>query len=190
MAVNMVNSFKYHIRIMKAIGLWVTKDYPLIYKIYSFLIYIFVVIPTPTLPIIYLMVGKGNGDLFKAAQNLFMAIQILSVIFKNYSILKNVEGVENTIKLLNSHMLNQHYEDQDHYLKEASRIANRNTMIFLIFCILSLSGWAILPLVTRSGELPIDMYLPFEVSENKLSHCIRYIYLVSGKRIMDTRFFN
>lgn len=180
MVVNLANTFFIHKVVMHILGFWISPAYSIIYKIYSFFLYIFFTIPIPTLPIIFVAVDD-NVNMLDAAQSLFMAIQIFGLIFKIYSIKSNFAGVEKTFSILNSEVFNQQYAGQDHILQESSRIAKRNTIVFLLFCYASLFGWGLLPIFTGSGQLPIDVWLPFKVPDTKVNHVILYIWLFMGK---------
>lgn len=180
MAVDLESTFFIHKVIMHILGFWVSKDYSIVYKIYSHFLYIFFTVTSPILPMIYLALAD-DVNMFDAAQSLFMAIEVFALIFKIYSITSNIEGVEESYSVLKSEIFNSQYPEQDYILRNSKRIAKRNTYIFLSFCYGSSFGWGLLPIFTGSGKLPTDIWLPFEVPETKVNHAIMYIYLFIGK---------
>lgn len=183
MGVNLQETFKVHIKAMHWWGIWPAKEYSLIYKIYSFCVYMFVTVPIAILPMLHLLLIKNDNFMAKV-QNLFLNIQMCALVFKAYSILTNVEGVKKSFELLNSPWFNRQYPEQDHILLEAQKIARRNSLIFLFFCDGSLFGFSTLPLVTRSGKLPQDVWLPYDTSSFGIAYILTYIYIVIGRNFI------
>lgn len=178
MAVKLINAFKIHLALMHLFGFSISENRSMKYKVYSIVVIVtFIVIP-PSLTVLNFSISK-NVELAEAIQVLFLTMQLVGLILKSFSLLLNFDGVKKGFDIIKSDLFNQHYLTQEWIFHEHIKIVKRNTIFFLFITVTSISIWTIGAILSQSGELPIDIWLPFDVN-NKIIYVTVFIYIVTG----------
>lgn len=172
-------SFSGPLKILRFWGLYPPKNQKTLYKIYSKIPYIGLIIPLPILTTTFLVLQE-NIDLLQIADNAFLIPQLLCIIFKFFPLITRSGDVRNCFYWIECEVFTQNVEAKHMKLmKECVLICNRMFKIYFSFCITSLIFWAIRHLFSEERRLPLDCWLPFSIESN-VNYFFGYLFVFLG----------
>lgn len=177
------SSFKYHLPLMKAFGLYPLDSWPEIYKAYGFFTYLFFTFITPCLTVTYVVV-RGERSIQAISQHGFMMVELAFLTLKVLPCKINPEGTKRTLFNLNKKIFNSQLPEQDGILSEA---VDNCRLVFQIYCtsvLFAISTWTWAPLFYKERRFPINLWLPFEPYENTTVYLSLYIFLIMCKTLI------
>ncbi|XP_063912009.1 odorant receptor Or1-like [Zophobas morio] len=171
--------FSLNLTVMRLLGLYPTKKYKIIYKVYAYIVYIFFIVPVPVLPSLYLLLGE-NVDLALIAQNAFSIGETTCFVFKLLQFIRNADKIRKCIYLVESPIFTNYAKTQDQIMDDCVHVCTRNAKFFHFFCILTAGSWAVVPLFGNEYKLPLDVWLPYDTTGGGLPYTLTYIFMVTG----------
>ncbi|KAJ3656604.1 hypothetical protein Zmor_015671 [Zophobas morio] len=174
--------FSLNLSVMRLFGFYPTKNYKNIYRVYAYTVYIFFVVPTPILTSLYLLFGE-NVDLALVAQNAFSIGETGCFVFKLLQFIRNSDKIRRCIYMVESPIFTNYVKTQEQIMDDCVHVCTRNSNFFQFFCILTAASWAAVPLFGKEYRLPLDIWLPYDVTRGGLPYILSYIFLVSGVSI-------
>lgn len=166
----------------------ITGLYPLMctnmfaYKIYAYIFYTLFTVPVPVLALIFLSVDE-KLDLPKFIDNAFLTAQMGILILKLLPFILNSKNVKWTMLMLDSNLFSDHNTDSQAHTIITNSIATSRRIfnIFFACCCASLFYWSTRPLFSSGYHLPIELWMPFDVTANAKSYYPVYLFTVLGK---------
>ena len=181
--------FSLNLTVMRLLGLYPTKKYKIIYKVYAYIVYIFFIVPVPVLPSLYLLLGE-NVDLALIAQNAFSIGETTCFVFKLLQFIRNADKIRKCIYLVESPIFTNYAKTQDQIMDDCVHVCTRNAKFFHFFCILTAGSWAVVPLFGNEYKLPLDVWLPYDTTGGGLPYTLTYIFMVTGICLTQWFFFS
>lgn len=173
-------SFKWNLFIMRIAGLYPTKSFRKLYKIYSWIYYVLFTVATPTLAFAELFIHKVT-DFEMISDTVSMALEIAMFIAKLLPFIVNVDGIEVTLATLHSEVFTNYLPEQQKYVNNAVNSCNRCFHFYWKFCIASLITWVLNPFLMREHRLPINIWVPFDIFQNQFIFAAVFLFTVLGK---------
>ncbi|XP_063912010.1 odorant receptor Or1-like [Zophobas morio] len=159
--------FSLNLSVMRLFGFYPTKNYKNIYRVYAYTVYIFFVVPTPILTSLYLLFGE-NVDLALVAQNAFSIGETGCFVFKLLQFIRNSDKIRRCIYMVESPIFTNYVKTQEQIMDDCVHVS---------------ASWAVVPLFGKEYRLPLDIWLPYDVTRGGLPYILSYIFLVSGVSI-------
>lgn len=172
-------SFRFHLIVMRTLGLYPPKRYRNLYKIHAYIMHIFFIIPMPTLAAVYLLVTE-NVTLEQISDSAFLICQIGCFIVKLLPFINNHEQVRRTIYHIEHPLFVMYSKKQEVMIIECIKICKRNCRIFLGCCLTTLTLWAIKPFLLKECKLPLQIWWPFDITKGPKVYFPAFVYCVLG----------
>jgi hypothetical protein len=173
-------TFALNLRVLQFFGLYPSRNYKTLYKTYAYIFYFIFIVPPPILTSLYFVFGE-NVDLALVAQNAFAIAETGCFVFKLLQFIKNAEKIRKCIYMMENSIFLTYTQAQEHIIDEYISVCTRNSYFFLFFCILTAVSWAIVPLFGKEYKLPIDIWLPYDITSGGRSYILSYIFIVLGE---------
>ncbi|CAH1374418.1 unnamed protein product [Tenebrio molitor] len=172
-------TFALNLRVLQFFGLYPSRNYKTLYKTYAYIFYFIFIVPPPILTSLYFVFGE-NVDLALVAQNAFAIAETGCFVFKLLQFIKNAEKIRKCIYMMENSIFLTYTQAQEHIIDEYISVCTRNSYFFLFFCILTAVSWAIVPLFGKEYKLPLDIWLPYDITSGGRSYILSYIFIVLG----------
>lgn len=166
-------SFKYHLIILKILGLYPFDCCPKIYLPYAFTFYICFTVTIPILALTSIFT-TGEHDIEAISQKGFMIVELMALIVKVLPCKVNPEGTRRTMYNLNRDIFNRQLPEQEFILTNCVRNCKYVLMIFFTTCFLAIMTWAVSPLMYDERRFPFSVWLPYEPFENTKIYLASY----------------
>ncbi|RZB39302.1 7tm 6 domain containing protein, partial [Asbolus verrucosus] len=132
-----------------------------------------------TLTSIHLLIEE-NVDIVQISDSSFLIIQVGCLIFKLLPFIHDGDGIRKNINKLENSLFAVYSEKQKRFMEDCKKNCQQVTWLFFGFCILSLILFTLIPLLGRSRNFPIEIWLPFEAKLQLLTYVTSYILITAG----------
>jgi hypothetical protein len=168
-------SFVLNITVLKIVGVYPSNKYTNLYKLFSYTLYNFVMLPTIVFGFIQLFC---NINIFF---NDLAGIATFLLSPKLWLIVKNGHKIKKCIYYFDNEFVTTVNDGHDEIIDKCVKICRRNSLVFFISCIICTLAWFI-KLFFRENipELPIEVWNPFEVNDRSMLYYGLYVNLVLG----------
>jgi hypothetical protein len=184
-------AFAPNLRVMQFFGLYPSRKYKILYKIYAYIYYFILIVPPPILTSLYFVFGE-NIDLAFVAQNVFAIAETGCFVFKAFQFIKNAEKIRKCLYMMENSIFMTYTRTQAHIVDKYISVCTRNSYFFLFLCSLTAVTWSIAPLFGKEYKLPLDIWLPYDIdiTSGGRAYVLSYIFVVLGKYLVCFYFIN
>lgn len=173
--------FGMNLKIIKFIGYYPPQKYRVLYKIYSYVVYFVIVIPIPTLMIVFLLTQK-ELDMETISNSAFPICELGSFIFRLPRFILDCDKIHKSISLVELPIFLTYSKNQELIIiKKCIFRYHRYIKVYLGFCIAAWICWTIAPLFANKYILPVNIWVPVDISQGGIPYICFYVYLVIGK---------
>lgn len=172
--------FGMNLKIIRYLGYYPPQKNTFLYKLYSYAVYFFIVIPIPTLMITFLLTQE-QLDLEMISNSAFPICELGSFIFRLPRFIIDCDQIHKSISLVELPVFLTFSKDQELIIKKCIFSYHRYIRVYLGFCILAWLCWAIVPFFAEKYILPVSIWVPVDISHGGLAYICFYVYLVIGK---------
>ncbi|KAG5874078.1 hypothetical protein JTB14_033427 [Gonioctena quinquepunctata] len=155
------DSFKYHILLMKLLGLYPLDNFPRLFPLYAYFCYFCFTIPFPPLATIKLIVLKEK-DMSKICDSLSLILEVGVMVLKLLPFKRTPYKITRSIFYLDNPVFNKNIQEQEYIIRGTVTTCRRIFLIFLCSCMTSLTTWSLKVFFYQERTLPTDVWLPFD----------------------------
>jgi hypothetical protein len=172
---NIKKSFALNITVLKIVGVYPSNKYTNLFKLFSYTLYNFVMLPTIVFGFIQLFC---NINIFF---NDLAGIATFLLSPKLWLIVKNGHKIKKCICYFHNEFVTTVNDGHDEIIDKCVKICRRNSLVFFISCIICTLAWFIKLFFRENiSELPIEVWNPFEVNDRSMLYYGLYVNLVLG----------
>ncbi|KAJ3656608.1 hypothetical protein Zmor_015673 [Zophobas morio] len=164
---------------MRVLGFYSPRKYKHLYKLYSFTVYCMFIVLIPVLSSLYLIMDP-HVDFDKVADNVFVICQLGCFIIKMLPLMFNAEEVRKSIYMMEHTLFMIVTKEQEIIIEDCRTTCRRTSLLFLVFCMLGFVTWGITPFFEGDYKLPIDVWLPYDVTQNSVVYFMTFFYVLAG----------
>jgi hypothetical protein len=175
-------SFGINLIVMRAFGLYSPQEATRLYKVMSYLMYIFLMLPVPVFGTLYLLVND-NFDMMRLNDNAFLIAEITCQFTKLFPFINNADRIRNCIHYFEASIFAVFKERQLKILEECINICVRNSRIYLCSVVSINIIWAAKPFLEEEYRLPVDLWLPYNSNSGALVYYPTFTLLVIGNSL-------
>ncbi|KAJ3656609.1 hypothetical protein Zmor_015673 [Zophobas morio] len=164
---------------MRVLGFYSPRKYKHLYKLYTFAVYCMFTVLVPILSSLYLIMDP-HVDLDKVADNAFVICQLGCFIIKMLPLMFNGEEIRKSIYMMEHPIFMIVTKGQETIIEDCRTTCRRTSLLFLVFCMLCIVTWGITPFFESDYKLPIDIWLPYDVTKNSVVYFMTFFYVLAG----------
>ncbi|XP_044258351.1 odorant receptor 33b-like [Tribolium madens] len=173
------NSFTLNLTVMKLMGTYPLENYPRLYKVFGYFLYIFSMIPGSIFGFIHLFFKGGITDV--GYKDLFSVVVVVFLSPKLFSLVIAAENIKKCIIYLDEGYFIIRNQNQEKIITECVQICRRNSIFFLGGCATCFISWtATLIYQGDMKQLPLLTWLPFNSQDYPLLHYVLYFSYYFG----------
>lgn len=140
--------------------------------------YILITVPVPVLGFLSIILDENDAQ--RRAENAFVVAATGNYLLKFFPIIANRQRLQKCINYFQDKQILVGNNAEKRILSKTIKICRRNTKIYMAIFLDGYLVWALKAFYMRS-VLPIDVWLPFEISEAPMVvHCFIYTYVLAG----------
>ncbi|EEZ99312.1 odorant receptor 70 [Tribolium castaneum] len=174
-------SFKININVLCLAGLYLPDKFKSLYRVYTYLVYVFIVIPVPTLGCVYLL-AQEKITFRQIADNLFLIAELGCFIPKYWPLVRHAERIKRCIHYFSAPIFKTDRKEHQEILDDCIKVCHQWSAFYFASVTAGFVSWSIRPISWENHILPTDIWLPFDphtASSAKVASV--YFYLVLGK---------
>jgi hypothetical protein len=172
---NIKKSFALNIIVLKIAGVYRSTKYTHLFKLFSYMLYAFAMLPTIVFGFIQLFCN------INFLHNDLAGVVIFFQSPKIWLIVKNGHKIKRCIHYFDNELVTSVNDGHDEIIDKCDKICRRNSLVYFISCNICALSWFIqLFLREDISELPLDVWNPFEVNDRSMFYYSLYVSLVLG----------
>ncbi|CAH1374427.1 unnamed protein product [Tenebrio molitor] len=172
-------SFRVNLRVMKACHLYPPETHTRLFKILAYIMHFLLVIPVPTLGVLYVLL-EDDLNMERVNYNAGFLAQTACFITKLLPFVRYGRRIKKCIHFFESPLFAVVKEEHKKIMNKCIKVCQRNTRIFL-FCVAGgVTSWATKPFFWEGRNFPVDIWLPFSVTTDITIYCTLYFFIATG----------
>ncbi|XP_063919463.1 odorant receptor 94b-like [Zophobas morio] len=171
------DSFKTTLTIMRYIGLFYDEKQAKILKIWSLSLYLSVVLGT-TLAFVGFLTQKTD-DIMQINQMVVFLVSSAAICVKVLLFLVNGSRMKKCIEYFGDHRFAPKTNEEKIIIDDCHRVCKRNFRIYGSILFVADICWNILPFFEKKPRLPINIWLPYEITIKPAIFYTTYFYVVT-----------
>ena len=176
------DSFKIDIKVLRFFGLYPSNNSSVLVKVKSILLYFL----TYVLVSILMLMGILSDNDYDNIQMNFVVIYLCQTVgfaFKVLPLLFNGHGIMNCVNYLQQPSFQPFDLEEKKIADECVHVCHRNSAAYFYGILLCVVVWIVPNLQFKGHKLPLDCWLPYDVTTNLFYYCATWIFLFLGIRL-------
>ena len=174
-------SFAINLHIMRAFGLYTSKESTPTWKVISYLMYTIFMLPVPLFGTLYFIFDTTNFDMMRLNDNAFLIAEISCQFTKLFPFIRDADRVRKCIHYFENSVFRVLKPREVTILQECIDTCVRNSKVY-VFAVFSINIiWASKPFFEKDYRLPVDLWLPFDPTTGPVIYYPVFVALVIGK---------
>jgi hypothetical protein len=179
-------SFYINLKVLRILGLYVPDKSTYLYKLYGCVLLICSLVPDPLFGFIYLARSKESDIMMQAGFNLFLLVAMACFVPKLLPFIVNSGKMKRCIHYMETSIIINLNSEQKKIVDDCIRISRRNSIFFFVCVTLDSTTWTSRSLFLQNGELPMEVWLPFDPTKNRV--VFYFTYFLTALGIMESLF--
>ncbi|RZB39973.1 7tm 6 domain containing protein [Asbolus verrucosus] len=170
-------SFSINLKVMRILRLYPPEKSRGFYKVQAYIVYFLCIVLLPVLIILYILSLDEDLDLLKLNYTAIFLVETISFITKLLPFIISSHQIKKCINYFGCpYFRRMRYKDnQKKIIAECTRICRRNSLVWVIGVGVGTICYNVQPLLWEGYKLPIDLWLPYDVTAGPEIYYLTYI---------------